>query len=71
MFTEHRIINDGKFDLKKHDPDEVGEWKNRKDKAKFRLLELHKELDVLQELLFAELKYWKTNKIQNCYPTLQ
>jgi PPK2 family polyphosphate:nucleotide phosphotransferase len=57
MFNEYRVKEGGKFKLAKFDPDDLGEWKGRKEKAKARLLELRGELDKLQELLYAEGKH--------------
>ncbi len=57
MFAEYRIEPDSKFKISKVDPDDQGEWKNRKEKAKSKLLELRSDLDGLQELLYAEGKH--------------
>ncbi len=42
--------------LKDYDPDEYGGWKGKKDEGVKRLEKLRRELDQLQELLYAEHK---------------
>ena len=55
MFNEYLAKKD--FSLKKIDPDDLGKWKNNKDKAKQKLVELRTELADLQEVLYAEGKH--------------
>jgi PPK2 family polyphosphate:nucleotide phosphotransferase len=49
----YRIKPGNAVNLKNFDPDDKGDWKNKKEEAKIRLLELNKELSDLQELLYA------------------
>lgn len=47
-----------KLNLEKDfDPDDLGEWKGKKQKGEARLAELRQELDLLQEVLYAEHKH--------------
>ncbi len=55
MFNEYLAKKD--FSLKKIDPDDLGKWKNSKDKAKQKLVDLREELADLQEVLYAEGKH--------------
>lgn len=55
MFKEYLAQKD--FSLKKIDPDDLGKWKNSKEKAKQKLVDLRKELADLQEVLYAEGKH--------------
>jgi PPK2 family polyphosphate:nucleotide phosphotransferase len=43
-----------KVNLHKIDPEDEGEWKNKKDEGQAHLVELRGKLDKLQELLYAE-----------------
>jgi PPK2 family polyphosphate:nucleotide phosphotransferase len=39
------------------DPDDLGDWKGKKEQALVRMMELRQELDQLQEVLYAEHKH--------------
>lgn len=52
-----RVAPGKKVALKDYDPDDVGEWKNKKEKAQSELLELCLEIGKLQEVLYAEHKH--------------
>ncbi|MHC1784874.1 MAG: polyphosphate kinase 2 family protein [Anaerolineaceae bacterium] len=54
---EYRIESDRKVSLKNYDPDDMGEWKDKKEKAQEELLKLCVEIGELQEILFAEHKH--------------
>lgn len=56
MFKEYRIKPKSNFKLKDIDPDDLGEWKDKKDAAKKRLADLCSDLDKLQEIMYAEGK---------------
>lgn len=52
-----RIEPDKKVLLNKIDPDDIGEWKNKKEEGLVELEKLRQELSNLQELLYAEHKH--------------
>lgn len=56
MFKEYRIKPKSNFKLKDIDPNDLGEWKDKKDAAKERLADLCSDLDKLQEIMYAEGK---------------
>lgn len=54
----YRIKLDQKLNLEKDfDPDDLGDWKGKKQKGEAKLAELRLELDHLQEVLYAEHKH--------------
>ncbi|MGA9396867.1 MAG: PPK2 family polyphosphate kinase, partial [Anaerolineaceae bacterium] len=53
----YRIKPGNSVKLIDFNPDDKGDWKDKKDEAKDRLLELNKELSDNQELLYAEHKH--------------
>ncbi len=53
----YRVKPKDKINLKDWDPDDVGQYKGEKDEGQERLEELNKELEELQELLYAEGKH--------------
>lgn len=52
-----KIKPDEKVNLSKIDPEDNGEWKGRKKDAEEKLKDLLKELDHLQEAIYAEHKH--------------
>ncbi len=57
MFDRYRVKPNDKIDLKKWDPSEINGSVDEKSEGKERLLELNRELETLQELLYAEHKH--------------
>ncbi len=56
--TSDLIVQPGKrFAIGSVDPDNLGSWKNRKDEGEQQLADFRKELDTLQEVLYAEQKH--------------
>jgi PPK2 family polyphosphate:nucleotide phosphotransferase len=53
---ELRIVPGKKVSLKDIDPNDAGEWKNKKEEGLLELEKLRQELDGLQEILYAEHK---------------
>jgi PPK2 family polyphosphate:nucleotide phosphotransferase len=54
---DYRIEPGRKVSLKDYDPDDMGEWRDKKDKAQEELIDLYAEIGDLQEILFAEHKH--------------
>jgi PPK2 family polyphosphate:nucleotide phosphotransferase len=54
---EYRIEPGRRMSLKDIDPDDMGEWKDKKEKAQKEFLGLCAEIGELQEILFAEHKH--------------
>lgn len=57
MFDRYRVQPDDRLNLKKIDPDDLGDWQNKKAEGKQKLAELTAQLDTLQETLYAEGKH--------------
>jgi PPK2 family polyphosphate:nucleotide phosphotransferase len=54
----YRIKLNQKLNIEKDiEPDDLGEWKGKKEKGLEKLSELHQKLDSLQEVLYAEHKH--------------
>lgn len=53
----YRITGGKKVSLKDFDPDDMGDWKNQKEKALQELARLCKEIGAMQEILYAEHKH--------------
>ena len=54
---KYRIKPDQKVNLSKMDPQEISQWDKSKKAGKKKVLELNKELEMLQEMLYAEHKH--------------
>lgn len=57
MMDKYRVKPDQKIRLKEWDPDETDSFDGGKDEGRERLQELNRELETLQELLYAEHKH--------------
>lgn len=57
MFDRYCVKPDDKFKLSKIDPNDLGDWANKKAEAKQKIADLTAELDKLQEVLYAESKH--------------
>src|SRR5512136_1152588 len=57
MFDRYCVKPDDKFKLSKIDPNDLGDWANKKAEAKQKLAGLTADLDKLQEVLYAESKH--------------
>jgi len=55
--SKYRVKPGQKINLDEWDPDEKSEWSESKKEAKEQFLEINKELESLQELLYAENKH--------------
>ncbi len=53
-FDRHRIVPGSRVDLSDHLPDDVGGWDKKSARKRFK--HLNRQLEVLQELLYAEGK---------------
>jgi PPK2 family polyphosphate:nucleotide phosphotransferase len=53
----YRIADVKKVSLHDYDPDDMGEWKNKKEEAQEELARLCKEIGEIQEILYAEHKH--------------
>lgn len=54
---KYRVKPEKKFDLSEMDPQEISQWDKSKKAGIKKLFELNKELETLQELLYAEHKH--------------
>ncbi|MBW6472603.1 MAG: polyphosphate kinase 2 family protein [Anaerolineaceae bacterium] len=55
--NKYRVNPGQKINLKDWDPDDKSDWKEGKKEAKDEFVEINKELESLQELLYAENKH--------------
>jgi PPK2 family polyphosphate:nucleotide phosphotransferase len=56
IMDSYRIVPGKKVSLKDFDPDDISDWKNKKDKAQEELMHLCEEIGELQEVLYASHK---------------
>jgi PPK2 family polyphosphate:nucleotide phosphotransferase len=57
MFDRYCVKPDNKFKLSKIDPNDLGDWENKKAEGKQKLADLTAQLDKLQGMLYAESKH--------------
>lgn len=55
--NHYKVVSKKKVSLAAWDPDDCGEFVNQKDEARNKLEQLTKQLEALQELLYAEHKH--------------